>query len=45
MAGIIETLVDSQHQLLRDVSHELRTPLTRLNLAVNNARHAPILQR
>jgi signal transduction histidine kinase len=41
MAGRIETLVDSQRQLLRDVSHELRTPLTRLNLAVNNARHAP----
>ena len=40
MAGRIETLVDSQRQLLRDVSHELRTPLTRLNLAVNNARHA-----
>jgi two-component system sensor histidine kinase CpxA len=41
MAGRIEALVDSQRQLLRDVSHELRTPLTRLNLAVNNARHAP----
>jgi signal transduction histidine kinase len=41
MASRIETLVDSQRQLLRDVSHELRTPLTRLNLAVNNARHAP----
>ncbi len=41
MAGRIETLVDSQRQLLRDVSHELRTPLTRLALAVNNARHAP----
>jgi two-component system sensor histidine kinase CpxA len=41
MAGRIETLVYSQRQLLRDVSHELRTPLTRLNLAVNNARHAP----
>lgn len=40
MAGRIQTLVDSQRQLLRDVSHELRTPLTRLNLAVNNARHA-----
>jgi signal transduction histidine kinase len=40
MAGRIETLVDSQRQLLRDVSHELRTPLTRLSLAVNNARHA-----
>jgi two-component system sensor histidine kinase CpxA len=39
MAGRIETLVDSQRQLLRDVSHELRTPLTRLSLAVNNARH------
>ena len=39
MACRIETLVDSQRQLLRDVSHELRTPLTRLNLAVNNARH------
>src|SRR5258708_24417067 len=41
MAERIETLVDSQRQLLRDVSHELRTPLTRLTLAVNNARHAP----
>jgi signal transduction histidine kinase len=41
MAGRIETLVDSQRQLLHDVSHELRTPLTRLTLAVNNARHAP----
>jgi signal transduction histidine kinase len=40
MAGRIETLVDSQRQLLRDVSHELRTPLTRLNLAIDNARHA-----
>lgn len=42
MAGRIETLLDSQRQLLRDVSHELRSPLTRLNLAVNNARHAPL---
>jgi signal transduction histidine kinase len=41
MAGRIESLVASQRQLLRDVSHELRTPLTRLNLAVDNARHAP----
>jgi len=41
MAGRIETLVDSQRQLLRDVSHELRTPRTRLNLSINNARHAP----
>lgn len=40
MAARIETLVDSQRQLLRDVSHELRTPLTRLNLAVDNARYA-----
>ncbi len=41
MARRIESLVDSQRQLLRDVSHELRTPLTRLSLAVDNARHAP----
>src|SRR5260370_31550617 len=41
MAVRIESVVDSQRQLLCDVSHELRTPLTRLNLAVNNARHAP----
>ena len=40
MANRIETLVNSQRQLLRDVSHELRTPLTRLGLAVNIARGA-----
>jgi two-component system, OmpR family, sensor histidine kinase CpxA len=41
MAERIEALINSQRQLLRDVSHELRTPLTRLNLAINNTRHAP----
>jgi two-component system sensor histidine kinase CpxA len=41
MGHRIETLVNSQRQLLRDVSHELRTPLTRLSLAVNIARRSP----
>jgi two-component system sensor histidine kinase CpxA len=41
MASRIETLLNSQRQLLRDVSHELRSPLTRLSLAVSNARSAP----
>lgn len=34
MAGHIETLVESQRQLLGDISHELRSPLTRLNMAL-----------
>ena len=29
MAGRIESLVDSQRQLLRDIPHELRSPLAR----------------
>ena len=38
MAGRIETLVQSQKQLLRDISHDLRSPLQRLRMAVGLAR-------
>ena len=34
MATRVQSLVDSQQQLLANVSHELRSPLTRLQLAV-----------
>jgi two-component system sensor histidine kinase CpxA len=34
MAARVQSLVDSQQQLLANVSHELRSPLTRLQLAV-----------
>jgi two-component system sensor histidine kinase CpxA len=38
MAERIESLVGSQHRLLRDVSHELRSPLARLTVALELAR-------
>jgi len=38
MAERIETLVDSELQLIRDISHELRSPLARLNVALGLAR-------
>jgi signal transduction histidine kinase len=38
MAERIETLVQSQTQLLSDISHELRSPLARLNVALELAR-------
>jgi len=38
MAERIETLLTSQHKLLRDVSHELRSPLARLNVALELCR-------
>jgi two-component system sensor histidine kinase CpxA len=34
MAARLQSLIDSQKQLMANVSHELRTPLTRLQLAV-----------
>jgi two-component system sensor histidine kinase CpxA len=34
MASRLQSLIDSQKQLMANVSHELRTPLTRLQLAV-----------
>ncbi len=38
MAEQLETLLDSQRQLLRDVSHELRSPLARVQVALGLAR-------
>jgi two-component system, OmpR family, sensor histidine kinase CpxA len=38
MAERIETLMDSELQLIRDISHELRSPLARLNVALGLAR-------
>jgi len=38
MADRIETLLDSERQLIRDISHELRSPLARLNVALGLAR-------
>lgn len=38
MAERIESLLDSQRNLLRDVSHELRSPLARLNVALELCR-------
>lgn len=38
MAERIETLIDSEQQLIRDISHELRSPLARLNVALGLAR-------
>ena len=38
MAGRLESLVESQRQLLGDISHELRSPLSRLSMALALAR-------
>jgi signal transduction histidine kinase len=38
MAERIESLVNSQRQLISDISHELRSPLARLNVALGLAR-------
>jgi two-component system sensor histidine kinase CpxA len=38
MADRIETLLNSERQLIRDISHELRSPLARLNVALGLAR-------
>lgn len=38
MAERIESLLNSQRNLLRDVSHELRSPLARLNVALELSR-------
>ena len=38
MAARLETLVESQRQLLGDISHELRSPLSRLSMALALAR-------
>jgi two-component system sensor histidine kinase CpxA len=38
MAERIQTLLESQHRLLRDISHELRSPLTRLRVALDLAK-------
>jgi two-component system sensor histidine kinase CpxA len=38
MAEQIESLVNSQRQLLRDIAHELRSPLSRLYVALELAR-------
>jgi signal transduction histidine kinase len=40
MADKIETLINTQQQLLSDVSHELRSPLSRINVALELARTA-----
>jgi two-component system, OmpR family, sensor histidine kinase CpxA len=45
MAERIESLVDTQHRLMRDISHELRSPLTRLNIAVELVRQADVAER
>jgi len=37
MAGRLQTLLNSQKQLLNDTSHELRSPLARLQIAVSLA--------
>jgi two-component system sensor histidine kinase CpxA len=34
MAGRIETLVNTQQQMLADISHELRSPLTRIGVSL-----------
>lgn len=43
MAEQVQSLLDSQQQLLRDVSHELRSPLTRLRvgLALGSQQNLP----
>lgn len=38
MATQLNTMVDSQKQLLRDISHELRSPLARIQVALGLAR-------
>lgn len=38
MAEQIESLMETQRNLIRDISHELRSPLARMNLAVELAR-------
>ncbi len=38
MAARLQTLVESQRQLLGDISHELRSPLSRLSMALALAR-------
>lgn len=40
MGARLQTLIDSQRQLLRDVSHELRSPLARLKIALALAERA-----
>lgn len=40
MGARLQTLIDSQRQLLRDVSHELRSPLARLRIALALAERA-----
>ncbi|UAW97357.1 HAMP domain-containing histidine kinase [Halopseudomonas nanhaiensis] len=34
MAGRVQSLLDSQQQLMRDISHELRSPLARLRIGL-----------
>lgn len=41
MATRLQTLVDSQKQLLHDVSHELRSPVARMRLAAGLAQQQP----
>ncbi len=41
MAERIQSLLESQQQLLRDVSHELRSPLARLRVGLTLASDAP----
>jgi two-component system, OmpR family, sensor histidine kinase CpxA len=38
MAGRVEALVTSQHQLISDISHELRSPLARVSATLGLAR-------
>lgn len=40
MGARLQSLIDSQRQLLRDVSHELRSPLARLRIALALAERA-----
>lgn len=45
MGARLQTLIDSQRQLLRDVSHELRSPLARLRIALALAERADPAER
>ena len=42
MATRLQTLLDSQQQLMRDISHELRSPLARLRIGLALANRKPL---
>ncbi|SDU15194.1 ATP-binding protein [Halopseudomonas salegens] len=42
MASRLQTLLDSQQQLMRDISHELRSPLARLRIGLALASRQPL---